>query len=56
VTQDDVLYRFVYGCFAIKGELGNVRASGRAMGITLHRPPLQAALDRHGLDEILRPA
>jgi hypothetical protein len=33
VTQDDLLYRFPLRVFAMAGELGNVRAARRAMGI-----------------------
>jgi transposase-like protein len=55
VTQDDLLYRFRLRTFAMAGELGNVRAACRAMGIhpsTYYRWKHQ--LDRHG-PEILRP-
>jgi transposase len=55
VTQDDLLYRFRLRTFAMAGELGNVRAACRAMGIhpsTYYRWKRQ--LDRHG-PEILRP-
>jgi transposase InsO family protein len=55
VTQDDLLYRFRLRVFAMAGELGNVRAACRAMGIhpsTYYRWKHQ--LDRHG-PEILRP-
>ena len=55
MTQDDLLYRFRLRTFAIAGELGNVRAACRAMGIhpsTYYRWKRQ--LDRHG-PEILRP-
>jgi transposase len=55
VTQDDLLYRFRLRVFAMAGELGNVRAACRAMGIhpsTFYRWKRQ--LDRHG-PEILRP-
>jgi hypothetical protein len=33
VTQDDLLYRFRLRVFAMAGELSNVRAACRAMGI-----------------------
>jgi hypothetical protein len=55
VTQDDLLYRFRLRTFAMAGELGNVRAACRAMGIhpyTYYRWKHQ--LDRYG-PEILRP-
>jgi transposase len=55
VTQDDLLYRFRLRVFAMAGELGNVRAACRAMGIhpsTYYRWKRQ--LDRYG-PEILRP-
>jgi transposase InsO family protein len=55
VTQDDLLYRFRLRTFALAGELGNVRAACRAMGIhpsTYYRWKRQ--LDRYG-PEILRP-
>jgi hypothetical protein len=55
VTQDDLLYRFRLRPFAMAGELGNVRAACRAMGIhpsTSYRWKRQ--LDRYGR-EILRP-
>jgi transposase len=55
VTQDDLLYRFRLRVFAMAGELGNVRAACRAMGIhpsTYYRWKHQ--LDRYG-PEILRP-
>jgi hypothetical protein len=54
VTQDDLLYRFRLGAFALAGELGNVRAACRAMGIHLHLLSLEAATGRYG-PEILRP-
>jgi hypothetical protein len=44
VTQDDLLYRFRLRVFAIATELGNVPATGRAMGIhPSTRLPLEAA-------------
>jgi hypothetical protein len=55
VTQDDLLYRFRLRVFAMAGELGNVRAACRAMGIhpwTYYR--WKRRLDRYG-PEILRP-
>ena len=55
MTQDDLLYRFRLRVFAMAGELGNVRAACRAMGIhpsTYYRWKRQ--LDRYG-PEILRP-
>ena len=55
MTQDDLLYRFRLRTVAIAGELGNVRAACRAMGIhpsTYYRWKRQ--LDRYG-PEILRP-
>ena len=55
MTQDDLLYRFRLRTFALAGELGNVRAACRAMGIhpsTSYRWKRQ--LDRYGPD-ILRP-
>ncbi len=55
MTQDDLLYRFRLRTFAIAGELGNVRAACRAMGIhplTYYRWKRQ--LDRYG-PEVLRP-
>ena len=55
MTQDDLLYRFRLRVFAMAGELGNVRAACRAMGIhpsTFYRWKRQ--LDRHG-PEVLRP-
>ena len=53
--NDDALYRFRLGVFALAEELGNVRAACRVMGIhhsTFYRWKHQ--LERHGL-EILRP-
>jgi hypothetical protein len=55
VTQDDLLYRFRLRTFAMAGELGDVGAACRAMGIhpsTSYRWKHQ--LDRYG-PEILRP-
>jgi transposase InsO family protein len=55
VTQDDLLYRFRLRVFAMAGELGDVRAACRAMGIhpsTYYR--WKRRLDRYG-PEILRP-
>ena len=55
MTQDDLLYRFRLGVFAMAAELGNTRAACRAMGIhpsTYYRWKRQ--LDRYG-PEILRP-
>jgi transposase-like protein len=49
VTQDDLLYRFRLRVFVMAGELGNVRAACRAMGIhpsTYYRWKRQ--LDRYG--------
>ena len=53
--NDDALYRFRLGVFALAEELGNVRAACRVMGIhhsTIYRWKHQ--LERHDL-EILRP-
>jgi transposase InsO family protein len=55
VTSDDVLYRFRLRALALAGELGNVRAACRALGIhhsTFYR--WKRLADRHGL-ELLRP-
>ena len=55
MTQDDLLYRFRLWVFAMAGELGNLRAACRAMGIhpsTSDRWKHQ--LDRYG-PEILPP-
>jgi transposase InsO family protein len=55
VTQDDVLYRFRLRALALAGELGNVRAACRALGIhhaTFYR--WKRLADRHGV-ELLRP-
>ena len=55
MTQDDLLYRFRLRTFAMAQELGNVRATCRAMGIhpsTSYRWKRQ--LERHG-PEIPRP-
>jgi Helix-turn-helix domain len=55
VTQDDLLYRFRLRTFVMAGELGNVWAACRAMGIhpsTCYRWKRQ--LERYG-PEILRP-
>ena len=53
--NDDALYRFRLGVFALARELGNVRAACRVMGI--HHPTFyrwKHQMERHGLD-ILRP-
>ena len=53
--NDDALYRFRLGVFALAKELGNVRAACRVMGIhhsTFYRWKKQ--LERHGT-QILRP-
>ena len=55
MTSDDVLYRFRLRALALAGELGNVRAACRALGIhhsTFYR--WKRLADRHGL-ELLRP-
>jgi transposase InsO family protein len=55
VSPDDVLYRYRLRALALAGELGNVRAACRALGIhhsTFYR--WKALADRHGL-ELLRP-
>jgi transposase len=55
VTLDDAVYRYRLRVFALAGELGNVRAACRAMGIhpsTYYR--WKALRDRYG-PEILRP-
>lgn len=55
MSPDDVLYRYRLRALALAGELGNVRAACRALGIhhsTFYR--WKALADRHGL-ELLRP-
>ena len=55
MTADDVLYRYRLRALALAGELGNVRAACRALGIhpsTYYR--WKKTADRHGL-ELLRP-
>lgn len=55
MTADDLLYRYRLRALALAGELGNVRAACRALGIhpsTYYR--WKRTADRHGL-ELLRP-
>jgi len=55
VTADDLLYRYRLRALALAGELGNVRAACRTLGIhpsTYYR--WKRTADRHGL-ELLRP-